>query len=83
MGQGAVRPGDEAYGGQAPYTPLLLTAYDLFNLRFSARFVFRCPAERMIRHYDEHVSSPHLDIGVVRASFSTSAASRPRRRASR
>lgn len=55
--------------GQAVYTRPVLAAYDLFVLRFSNRFVWRCPWPRLLAHYDRHVSANHLDVGVGTGFF--------------
>jgi SAM-dependent methyltransferase len=55
--------------GQQLYSPLLLASYDLFVLRFSNRFAWRCPWPRLLEAYDRHVSARHLDIGVGTGFF--------------
>jgi hypothetical protein len=54
---------DPAYRGQAVYSPGLLRVYDLLVLGLSNRLLWRCPTSRLLRHYDEHVASVHLDVG--------------------
>lgn len=58
-----------AEAGQAVYTKPVLAAYDLFVLRFSNRFVWRCPWPRLLAQYDRHVTSNHLDVGVGTGFF--------------
>ena len=55
--------------GQRLYSPLLLSGYDLFVLRFSNRFAWRCPLTRLVEGYDRHVGARHLDIGVGTGFF--------------
>lgn len=52
------------HAGQAVYSRPVLAAYDLFVLRFSNRFAWRCPWPRLLAHYNRHVSANHLDVGV-------------------
>ena len=54
---------DPAYHGQAVYTPRTLRAYDTIVVKWSNRLVWRCPARRLLAHYDRHVSASHLDVG--------------------
>lgn len=60
----AVTQDDTTYAGQAVYTPGFLRFYDTVVLRFNGGLLWRCPPSRLVRLYDENVSSPHLDIGV-------------------
>lgn len=46
------------------YNRRALRFYELI-LRFNCRWLWRCPISRIVRHYDEHVSGRHLDIGVA------------------
>ena len=55
--------------GQQVYNPLLLAGYDLFVLRFSNRFAWRCPWPRLLEAYNRHVGARHLDIGVGTGFF--------------
>jgi SAM-dependent methyltransferase len=55
--------------GQQVYSPLLLAGYDLFVLRFSNRFAWRCPWPRLLEAYDRHARARHLDIGVGTGFF--------------
>jgi methyltransferase family protein len=54
---------DPAYPGQAVYTPRMLRVYDLVVTRFSNSLIWRCPARRILEHYDRHVRASHLDVG--------------------
>lgn len=50
--------------GHAFYTRRALAAYDLAILGYFSRVAWRCPAKRVLAHYDRHVSANHLDVGV-------------------
>jgi SAM-dependent methyltransferase len=54
---------DPAYRGQADYSRLLLRLYDPLVLGPITRYVWRCPAQRMVEGYRLHIRAPHLDIG--------------------
>ncbi len=60
---------DPAYRGQADYSRLLLRLYDPIVLGPVARYVWRCPAERLEAGYRLHIRSPHLDIGPGTGAF--------------
>jgi SAM-dependent methyltransferase len=55
--------------GHAFYTKRSLAIYDLAILWYFCRFVWKCPSPRILEHYNEHVSSNHLDIGVGTGYF--------------
>src|SRR4051812_30334105 len=38
-------------------------------LGFFCRVAWKCPAPRIVEHYDAHVSANHLDIGVGTGYF--------------
>lgn len=61
-------PGEVA-AGHAFYTRRSLAIYDLAILWYFSRLAWKCPAHRVLRHYDEHVSGNHLDIGVGTGYF--------------
>jgi len=54
---------DPAYPGQADYTRPLLALYDPIILGPVARYVWRCPAIRLVEGYRFHIRAPHLDVG--------------------
>jgi hypothetical protein len=54
---------DPAYAGQAVYTKGMLRAYDAVVVKASNSLAWRCPARRILRHYDRYVSAAHLDVG--------------------
>jgi SAM-dependent methyltransferase len=59
----------EVEAGQAIYTKRTLNAYDFVVHGVSNRFLWKCPTQRLERHYDEHVSANHLDVGVGTGLF--------------
>jgi SAM-dependent methyltransferase len=59
----------DAAAGAAVYSKALLAIYDLEVLGIELRFVFGCPAPRMLALYDRHVSGRHLDVGVGTGYF--------------
>jgi len=60
---------EQVEAGQAVYTKRTLAVYDLLVLGISNRFIWRCPTERIERHYDRHVTANHLDVGVGTGYF--------------
>ncbi len=60
---------NQTEAGQAVYSPLLLRIYDWYVLGLSSRMIWRCPASRMLAHYDRHVGARHLDVGVGTGFF--------------
>jgi hypothetical protein len=46
-----------------------LATYDAAVLGFLSRAAWRCPASRVLEHYDRHVTSNHLDVGVGSGYF--------------
>ena len=55
--------------GPSAYTKKALNAYDFAVLGIAFRFIWKCPTELFIEHYDKHVSANHLDIGVGTGYF--------------
>ena len=55
--------------GHAFYTRRSLAVYDLAILGYFSRLAWRCPARRIVAHYDRHVSANHLDVGVGTGYF--------------
>ncbi|WP_255679732.1 class I SAM-dependent methyltransferase [Methylocystis sp. WRRC1] len=47
----------------------MLQFYDLRVLVLSNRWIWKCPTERLLAHYDRHVSGNHLDVGVGSGYF--------------
>ena len=54
----------DTHAGQASYTPAVLRIYDLFVLGFSSSYAWRCPLGLLREHYQRHITSKHLDVGV-------------------
>jgi hypothetical protein len=59
----------EPHPSVAVYTPARLALYDLFILGLSCSLVWKCPRRHFLDLYDQHVGSPHLDIGVGTGYF--------------
>ncbi len=60
---------EEVKAGHAFYTRRSLAVYDLAILGYFSRLAWRCPASRIVGHYDRHVSANHLDVGVGTGYF--------------
>jgi hypothetical protein len=60
---------DQVTAGQAVYTKGVLRSYDFWVLGFSNRFLWRCPTERLLQHYNQYVTANHLDVGVGTGYF--------------
>lgn len=60
---------EQVAAGHAFYTRRSLALYDLAILGYFSRVVWRCPARRVVAHYDSHVSANHLDVGVGTGYF--------------
>ncbi|KAL1978224.1 hypothetical protein VTN31DRAFT_1083 [Thermomyces dupontii] len=60
----------EGEQGAAIYNPLVLRIYDLFVLRFSNSYAWRCPTQAVLKpFYRQHLGHRHLDIGVGTGYF--------------
>ena len=55
--------------GAAANTKATLAVYDLFVLRFSNSFIWKCPSRLLLDLYDRLVSDRHLDVGVGTGYF--------------
>jgi len=55
--------------GSAMYSRPFLKTYDWLALGFNCRYVWKCPSDNMLEHYNKHVSANHLDIGVGTGYF--------------
>lgn len=55
--------------GQAVYSPLVLSVYDILVLGISNRFLWRCPTPGLRDLYNRNVRPRHLDIGVGTGYF--------------
>lgn len=60
---------EQVEAGHAFYTKRSLAIYDLAILGFFSRVAWKCPSRRILKHYDEHVSTNHLDVGVGTGYF--------------
>jgi hypothetical protein len=60
---------EEVTAGHAFYTRRSLAVYDLAILGYFSRVAWRCPAGRIVDHYNGHVSGNHLDVGVGTGYF--------------
>ncbi|HEX6657385.1 MAG TPA: hypothetical protein VF065_04840 [Ilumatobacter sp.] len=60
---------EQIAAGHAFYTQRTLAVYDLAILGFFSRVAWRCPADRILAHYNQYVSGNHLDIGVGTGFF--------------
>lgn len=54
---------DALRDGYKTYAPGTLRMYDAVVTRFSNQFVWRCPAARHLRQYQDNLSVNHLEIG--------------------
>lgn len=59
----------EATAGAAVYSNFLLSIYDWEVLQFEMRFIFKCPARKILDLYNKNVSDSHLDVGVGTGYF--------------
>lgn len=60
---------EQVAAGHAFYTRRSLAVYDLAILGYFSRVAWRCPAGRIVDHYNRHVSGNHLDVGVGTGYF--------------
>lgn len=60
---------EQVAAGQAIYTQRALRAYDFVVLGVSNRFLWKCPTQRLVAHYNKHISANHLDVGVGSGYF--------------
>ncbi|MFE6286298.1 class I SAM-dependent methyltransferase [Streptomyces sp. NPDC057877] len=58
-------PESAAFGfeGQPYYENRRLRLYDAVVVRASNRLLWRCPKQRLVEHYDEWITSRHLEVG--------------------
>ena len=59
----------EVEDGQAVYTRGTLSVYDICVLGVSNSFIWKCPSSRIEEHYNDNVSSNHLEVGVGTGYF--------------
>jgi ubiquinone/menaquinone biosynthesis C-methylase UbiE len=60
---------EQVAAGQAIYTKRMLGIYDFLVLGLSNRLIWRCPTQRLVEHYNRHVTANHLDVGVGTGYF--------------
>ena len=60
---------EQVLAGQAVYTRRTLSAYDFMVLGVSNRLIWKCPTQRLVQHYNTHVTGNHLDVGVGTGYF--------------
>ncbi len=60
---------EQVAAGHAFYTKRSLAVYDIAILGYFSRVAWRCPARRLLAHYDTHISANHLDVGVGTGYF--------------
>ncbi len=59
----------QAESGYTIYNRAFLFVYDLFVLGFLCRFIWKCPSQRLLELYHQHVTANHLDVGVGTGYF--------------
>ena len=60
---------EEVRAGQAVYTKRSLRLYDFVVLGLTNRFVWKCPTQGLVAHYNRYVTTNHLDVGVGTGYF--------------
>jgi len=60
---------EQTEAGQAVYTKRILAAYDFVVLGVSNRFIWKCPTQRLLDHYNRYITKNHLDVGVGTGYF--------------
>lgn len=60
---------EQVEAGQAVYTKRILSAYDIIVLGISNRYIWKCSTPLIEDHYNRHLSSNHLDVGVGTGYF--------------
>lgn len=60
---------EQVLSGQAAYTKRTLKAYDFIVLGVSNRFIWKCPTQRLVEHYNRNLTANHLDVGVGTGYF--------------
>jgi SAM-dependent methyltransferase len=57
-------PVEDGAAGAAVYTKFVLSIYDPLVFKFENAFVWKCPTQLLLDHYNRYVSGNHLDVGV-------------------
>ncbi len=60
---------DQVEAGQSVYTKRTLLAYDLVVLGISNQFIWQCPTQQLVAHYQQNVTANHLDVGIGTGYF--------------
>jgi len=60
---------EEVEAGHSFYTKRALSVYDPMILGFFSRAAWRCPARKLLAHYNACISTNHLDVGVGTGYF--------------
>ena len=60
---------EQIEAGQSVYTRRTLAVYDFIVLTVSNRFFWKCSTQGLLQHYNRHVTSNHLDVGVGTGYF--------------
>jgi len=59
----------EVVSGQSVYSKPVLSIYDFWVLGISNQFIWKCPSSKLLAHFNNHITSNHLDIGVGTGYF--------------
>jgi 2-polyprenyl-3-methyl-5-hydroxy-6-metoxy-1,4-benzoquinol methylase len=60
---------EQVTAGQAVYTQRVLKGYDFVVHGLANRFLWKCPTQRLVEHYNQYVTANHLDVGVGTGYF--------------
>ena len=60
---------EQVRAGQAVYTRRNLRLYDFVVHSVSNHLVWNCPTQRLVEHYNKHITANHLDVGVGTGYF--------------
>ncbi|MFB2896191.1 class I SAM-dependent methyltransferase [Aerosakkonemataceae cyanobacterium BLCC-F50] len=60
---------EQVKAGQAVYTKQTLPIYDFVVLGVSSHFIWKCPTQQLLNHYNNYVTANHLDVGVGTGYF--------------
>ena len=60
---------EQIRAGQAVYTRRSLLLYDFVVLGVTNPLIWNCPTQRLVEHYNEHITTNHLDVGVGTGYF--------------
>ena len=56
--------GEQVRAGQAIYTKRSLRLYEFVVLGLTNHLVWNCPTQRLVEHYNKHITANHFDVGV-------------------